>query len=87
VTASRPPSSGAGHRLEPKEIARLVAIVAFAILLIAFIVNNSQSVRVNFVFANSDIPLIWVLIATAVLGAAIDRLISVIGRRRRTRSR
>lgn len=51
----------------------LAAIIV--IWLIAFIVQNSEKVRVSFVFFHADVRLIWVLLVTAVLGALVDRLV------------
>lgn len=63
---------------------RLVIALIIAILLVAFIVDNVKTVRVGFVFFDANIGLIWVLIATALLGALIDRLIMWgVGRRNR----
>jgi uncharacterized integral membrane protein len=42
-----------------------------AIWLIAFIVSNSESVRVSFVFGHVSLSLIWVMVICAVLGAAL----------------
>lgn len=57
------------------EWARLVAAAVIVILLVAFIVDNSEHVRVGFVFAHANVPLIWVLLVTAALGALADRLV------------
>ena len=45
----------------------VVAVVALA-LLIAFVLDNSQTVRVGFVFFNANVSLIWVLLIAAFLG-------------------
>jgi uncharacterized integral membrane protein len=44
-------------------------------VLIAFIVDNTNRVRVGFVFFHARVPLIWVLLVTALIGVAADRLI------------
>ena len=54
---------------------RLVAAVIVVALLVAFIVDNSEQVRVGFVFFHARVSLIWVLLITAALGALADRLI------------
>jgi uncharacterized integral membrane protein len=72
-------TSGVEKR-DPKEIARLVGAAIILIYLIAFIVENSQSVQVHFVFWTAHVSLIWALLIAAVLGVALDRL--VIYRRR-----
>jgi uncharacterized integral membrane protein len=73
--ADRTPADGDRSGLQPKEIARLVVAALVAILFIAFIVDNSNTVAVGFVFFGSDVPLIWVLVVTFILGVVIDRLI------------
>jgi uncharacterized integral membrane protein len=55
--------------------ARLVAAAIIVILLVAFIVDNSERVRVGFVFFHANVSLIWVLLITAALGALADRLV------------
>ncbi len=42
-----------------------------AIWLVAFIVSNSESVRVSFVFGDLTLSLIWVMIICAALGALL----------------
>ena len=53
------------------------AIVGLFILgvLIAFIVSNGHSVKVNFVFVTRQPPLIWVMFACAVLGGILGYLV------------
>lgn len=58
---------------------RVVAVILI-ILLIAFVVDNTDKVRVGFVFFHSEVALIWVLIITALLGLAVGVLL---GRRSR----
>jgi uncharacterized integral membrane protein len=62
--------------------ARIVVAVIIAVILIIFVVKNLEQVAVNFVFFHADIGLIWVLIATAVLGGLVDRMLVWRGRRR-----
>ncbi|MBO0715385.1 MAG: hypothetical protein J2O39_04125 [Acidimicrobiales bacterium] len=64
---------------------RLVAAVIIVAVLVAFIVDNSEQVRVGFVFFHANVSLIWVLLITAALGALADRLIPRV-RARRARS-
>jgi uncharacterized integral membrane protein len=44
-------------------------------ILIAFIVANGHSVKVNFVFVTRKPPLIWVMFACAVLGGILGYLV------------
>ena len=77
-------TSGTEKR-DPKEIARLVGAAIILIYLIAFIVENSQTVEVHFVFWTAHVSLIWALLIAAVLGIALERL--VIYRRRQQRQK
>jgi len=89
-----PPTPGttpAGATPRPKnkrdagEVARLTGLAIVAGLLIAFIVENSGTVTVHFVFFTAHVSLIWALILAAVLGALLDRLVPVYRRRKRAK--
>ncbi|HEX4541440.1 MAG TPA: hypothetical protein VH112_14455 [Acidimicrobiales bacterium] len=66
-------------------MARLIGLAIVVALLIAFIVENSDSVTIHFVFFSAHVSLIWALILAAVLGALADRLVA--RRRRRMKAR
>jgi len=68
---------------ETREIVRITVAVVGLILLIAFVLDNSQTVKVGFVFFNTHISLIWVLLIAAVLGALVDRLVILLSQRRK----
>ena len=53
---------------------RLGIAAVLVIAVIAFVVDNIDSVKVGFVFTDKKIPLIWVLLITLVIGAVLDRL-------------
>jgi uncharacterized integral membrane protein len=78
-------SSGrAPHRKrENREIVRLAVAGIALVLLIAFVLDNSQTVKVGFVFFSTRISLIWVLLIAALLGALVDRLVILIRQRRK----
>jgi uncharacterized integral membrane protein len=57
------------------------------VLLIAFVLDNSQTVKVGFVFFNTELSLIWVLLIAALLGALVDRLVIYLSQRRKRASR
>ena len=76
------PSEG---KRETREIVRLAVFGLGLILLIAFVVGNSASVRVNFVFFSHESSLIWVILIAALLGVAIDRLVIAVGKRRKAK--
>jgi uncharacterized integral membrane protein len=66
-----------------RETTKIVLVVILAVVLVAFVVANTDSVNVSFLVADFDVPLIFVLIVTAIMGAVIDRLFQA--RRRRLR--
>lgn len=63
----------------------LVILALAAVWLVAFILSNSESVRVSFVFAHVTLSLIWVMIICAVLGALLAWGIPRVNRRRGAR--
>lgn len=78
----RPPSTA---KRETRDIVRLVLLALGVVLLVAFIVGNSSSVRVNFVFFSHSSSLIWVILISVLLGVVVDRLVIALGKRRRSR--
>ena len=72
-----------GAKRDNREIIRLVVGGLGLVLLIAFVVGNSNDVKVNFIFTNATTSLIWVILASAVLGLLVDRLVIAIGKRRK----
>ncbi len=68
-------------------LGKLLAALAVAVILIIFIIANSQAVPVDFVFFSSRIRLIWVMFFCAVLGGAVGYLIAKPGRRARLHRR
>jgi|tagenome__1003787_1003787.scaffolds.fasta_scaffold19907772_2 uncharacterized integral membrane protein len=64
------------------EIARLVGALLIIGVMIAFVVDNVDSVKVGFIVTDKKIPLIFVLIGTALIGAILDRLVQYARRRR-----
>ena len=79
----RPTETGGGR--DRREIAKLVGGLVGLVLLIAFVVGNSNDVRVNFVVTHATTSLIWVILVSALLGVLVDRLVIAMGRRRRKR--
>ncbi len=69
-----------------REIVRITSAVVALGLLVAFVLDNSQTVRVGFVFFNANVSLIWVLLIAAVLGAAVDRQVILLRQRRKKRT-
>ena len=80
-------SSGPGGRKrDNREIVRLVVFGLGLILLIAFVIGNSNAVKVNFVFFHTSTSLIWVILVSAVLGVLVDRLVIALGKRRKKKA-
>ena len=71
---------------DQRDIVRIAGAVIALALLIAFVLDNSQTVRVGFVFFNANVSLIWVLLIAAFLGAAVDRLVILLRQRRKKRA-
>jgi uncharacterized integral membrane protein len=83
----QPPTGQArtGRRRDNRDIVRLVVFAVGLVLLIAFVVGNSTTVKVNFVVFSTRASLIWVILISAVLGVFVDRLAIAIARRRKAR--
>jgi len=83
--APQGPGGSTKAKRETRDIVRLVGFGVALVLLIAFIIGNSATVKVNFVFFDTRASLIWVILISAVLGLLVDRLIIALGKRRRAR--
>ena len=64
---------GRGTR-DTRDTIRIVAVLILVAVLVAFVLDNTDDVEIGYVVGDSEIPLIVVLVATALLGALIDRL-------------
>ncbi|MGO9028734.1 MAG: hypothetical protein ACLQOZ_08935 [Acidimicrobiales bacterium] len=69
------PAGAAAKKRGNRDVVREVAAVVILALLFGFVLDNSQSVKVGFIFFSANVALIWVLVVTAVLGACLDRLL------------
>lgn len=65
-----------------RRIALVGVLVLALILLVIFIVQNSDSVSVSFVLFSARISLIWVIFLSAVVGAVIAVVVGRLVRRR-----
>jgi uncharacterized integral membrane protein len=79
--------STSSTKRDTRDIVRLVVFGLGLILLIAFIIGNSASVKVNFVFFDNRASLIWVILVSAMLGVLVDRLVIMLGKRRAARAK
>jgi uncharacterized integral membrane protein len=85
MESAGPQASGDGGSSRPGGRKRLVALTIIAlaaIWLIAFILSNTQTVRVSFVFGHVSLSLIWVMIICAALGAGLALAIPRLRRRK-----
>jgi len=85
MESARPQGAGERESSRPARRKRLVAltIVALAaIWLVAFILSNTETVRVSFVFGHVSLSLIWVMIICAALGAGLALAILRLRRRK-----
>lgn len=64
---------------------RLVASIALGVLLLLFVLMNTDKTRVDFVVTDVRMPLIFVLLGTAIVGAVTSHLGLYVLRRRRQR--
>ena len=61
--------------------ARIIVGLIVVVLFLLFIAANSDPVRISFVFFDTDVPLIWVFLACALIGALVAYLLGRPGRR------
>ena len=59
---------------------QLIGTIAIVVLLLAFVLSNRDDVNIDFLIFDITVALIWVLVGTALLGAAAGFLL---GRRSR----
>jgi uncharacterized integral membrane protein len=84
--ATQGPTGQPSKKFLTRENIRIVAAAVALVLLVAFVLANSHTVKVGFVFFSARISLIWVLLIAAVLGAVVDRLVIMLRRRRKKAS-
>jgi uncharacterized integral membrane protein len=77
-----PPTGPPSGVRDSSRVAALVIVALVAIWLVAFILSNSETVRVTFVFGHFALSLIWVMIVCTALGAALAVAIPRLARRR-----
>ena len=68
------------HRARQARVAKVLVAAAIVVLLVIFIIDNAQPVKVNFVFLSRHPRLIWVMFVCAGLGGIAGYLIGKPGR-------
>lgn len=68
-------NNGSSSSVGAGDIARLVPAAVLLIILVLFVVANTQKVTIDFLFTEKKLPLILVLLGTAVIGALMASLI------------
>jgi uncharacterized integral membrane protein len=66
---------------------RLILIAAGAVYLILFVVLNTRTVRVRFVFDSTRVSLIWVIVLSVLIGIVLGVLLSQVHRFRSRRAK
>jgi uncharacterized integral membrane protein len=77
-----------GRDLQPERDGtnwRAWGLGAVVVLVIIFIAQNSQSVRVKFLFWDASAPLIFALLITTLVGVVIGYVTPIVRRHRRER--
>lgn len=68
---SAPRGPGAGR----SNLVRYVPAAIVVVVLLAFVIDNRRNVTVGFVFTDARVPLIFVLLATLIIGALLGSLV------------
>ena len=68
-------STAKGSRSGSRDLLRYLPAVVLIVLLAAFAFDNRRDVPVGFVFADAKVPLIFVLLATAIIGALLGAFV------------
>jgi len=80
--AARPPESPPEPpRRDRGAIVKVIVGLVVVILFIVFVAGNSHEVAVDLVFTTARVPLIWVFVACALIGALVTFLLGRPGRR------
>jgi uncharacterized integral membrane protein len=86
VPAVEPERDTAARRRRAKPYAWAFLLVAFFVVLVALIVENTRSVKISWVVGSGHASLIWIIIVAALLGW-FSGLVTTVLFRRRTRRR
>lgn len=77
-------TSPSPHPVRSKtETAKLVAGAVLLVVLVLFVVVNTEKTRIDFLVGSVDMPLVVVLLVTAAIGGAITELFRYARNRRK----
>ena len=79
------PHGSEGHRPDRRAAKVVVAVIAI-VLLVVFVLRNSQRVAVDYVVVTGHPRLIWVIVACTILGGAVGFFLGRPARSRRQRA-
>lgn len=65
-------------------VALLALLIVYAV---AFVLENGKSVSIHFVFATTQVSLIWLILLSLAVGLVSGMLLTTLERRRRLRRR
>ncbi len=68
---------------QPRFWAKLLGLMAIAIYVIAFILENRKKVHLHFVFFTATLSLIWLILFSIAIGLVAGALLAQLYRRRR----
>ncbi len=68
------------RRATRRRVVQLVSLLALVVVLVAFVVENAQRVRIHFVFFSKDVRPIWLMLTCAILGGVVGYLVGRPGR-------
>lgn len=80
----RSSSPGGPHLSDDLDLARratrrravqFVSLLVLVVVLVAFVVENTQRVKIHFVFFSKDVRPIWLMLTCAILGGVVGFLV------------
>ena len=75
------------RELEPRFWAKLLALIAIAAYVIAFVLENRKQVHLHFVLFTATVSLIWLILLSLAIGFFGGAILRQLYRRRRRQQR
>lgn len=63
-----------------RRVVQFGSLLALVVVLVAFVVENSQRVEIHFVFFTKDVRPIWLMLTCAILGGVVGYLLGKPGK-------